>query len=71
MSNQNELFLLELVEKVKNNTLSHEMNIAISELYIKYKFQHEKENNGKITEKDLMKYCSLGYYIYHNLINET
>ena len=59
-------FLVNLIEsiddndKVVNRKLNKEEILLLCEFY--YKFNFLKKNHN--TEKDLIKYLSLGYYIY-------
>lgn len=53
-------FLSDLSESIKDGKIDKEEILLLCEFY--YKFKFSKENHHM--EKDLVKYLSLGYYIY-------
>ena len=61
------LFLQKLIDGMKNNTLDDNSIKQISEFYMSWQF---KEDQGEYTREELIKYLSLGWYIYTNLLTE-
>jgi len=59
-----EEFLQNLVIKIRNNELNHDQSAMIRDFF--YSF-HFSENRDKIEEKNILKYLTLGWYIYENL----
>jgi len=53
-------FLSELSESIKEGKMNKEEILLLCEFY--YKFKLSKENNHK--QEDIIKYLSLGYYMY-------
>jgi hypothetical protein len=53
-------FLSDLQESIKNGTINNEEILLLCEFHYKFKFSKENQYN----KKDLVKYLSLGYYIY-------
>jgi len=53
-------FLEDLSDSIKDSKINREEILLLCEFY--YKFKFSKENHH--TEKDLLKYLSLGYYMY-------
>jgi hypothetical protein len=53
-------FLEDLSGSIKDGKINREEILLLCEFY--YKFKFSKENHH--TEKDLLKYLSLGYYMY-------
>ena len=58
-------FLNDMITKLEQNELKDEEILSLYELWYKLKFLSEKHN-----DKDILKYLSLGYYIYSNLENK-
>jgi len=61
------LFLENLLTKVKNNNISQDEQREISEFYVNYIFSR---SDDKDDEEKILKYTSLGWYIYEFLINK-
>lgn len=59
------LFLQKLIDGMENNTLNNDSIKQISEFYMSWQF---KEDQGEYTREELIKYLSLGWYIYTNLL---
>jgi len=57
-------FLEKLVTSIKEGSLSLEELKSISEFYMMYTFSDIKND---VSEKDLLKFLSLGWYIYKNI----
>lgn len=55
-----QFFLSELSESIKKGTMNNEEILLLCEFY--YKFKFSKENHYK--QEDLIKYFSLGFYMY-------
>lgn len=76
--NESELvkFLRDLADSLEKKELSNNKIKLISELYISYNFEEELDrqntSNTKkdFEEEDLVKFISLGYYVYTHLIEK-
>jgi len=53
-------FLSDLSDSIKDGKIDKEEILLLCEFYYKFKFSKEKHHS----EKDLVKYLSLGYYMY-------
>lgn len=67
-------FLEELVEKFKNRQTTHEEDVRITEFYINevheiFKKDLQNSENSE-NSKNYMKYFTLGWYIYENLLDK-
>ena len=62
MDNTKELvkFLRELINSIENNDIKDNKLMEISKFLIKFKY----EEDGKYEEDEMVKYMSLGWYIY-------
>lgn len=63
-------FLDEIKEKINSNELSDEKLELIFQFYIFYKFNsHEEQmtSENNYSEKDIIKFLTLGWWIYHNI----
>jgi len=58
--------LADLIEKKQLNSIQTKL---IGEFYLSYKFQEILKENKTINDIDLIKFCSIGYYIYEKLLN--
>jgi hypothetical protein len=58
-------FLEDLLNNIKNKNLSEEGLRKVSEFYLSYNLL-ETDNN--YSDKDLMNFLSLGWYIYENQV---
>ena len=68
--NQLENFLNELLIKIKNNTLSTTMSLALGELFIKYDMENKQINQVPIeynNDTEILKYYILGWYFYNQM----
>jgi hypothetical protein len=65
-------FLKELVDDMENNKLNDNEIKIIGEFYMNYKFKNslDKQNNIFLNDKKYIKYLSLGWYIYSNILDE-
>jgi len=78
LMNESELvkFLRDLADSLEKKELSNNKIKLISELYISYNFEEELDrqntSNTKkdFEEEDLVKFISLGYYVYTHLIEK-
>jgi hypothetical protein len=60
-------FLINKAILLKKGSLSLDEIKKISEFFLEDSFKHEKlDKEEKVTEKELLKYLSLGYFIYKN-----
>ena len=68
MDNRKELvkFLRELINSIENNDIEDNKLLEISKFLIKFKFYE----NGKYEEDEMVKYMSLGWYIYTYLLKK-
>jgi hypothetical protein len=55
-------FLENCIDKIKDDSLSQEQRLLISEFYTKFLYPNQEES-----ETDLLKYLSMGWYIYNEL----
>ena len=64
-------FLRNLADLIEKKQLNSIQTKSVGEFYMSYQFQEEtlKENNT-INDIDLIKFCSLGYYVYQKLLKE-
>lgn len=58
------LFLKNLANSVEQDTLDSEQLASISEFYMSWEF---KKNTGEYSSQELIKYLSLGWYLYTHL----
>jgi hypothetical protein len=70
------LFLNELTDSIKNDALSAEQLQHISEFYISYKLSQNitkstiSKESDDIEDIDVIKFITLGWYIYTFLLNQ-
>ena len=62
------LYLEELICELKNKNMTNEKKQELTLLYIQNKY---KDSNSELDSKNNLKYISLGWYIYHFLINKN
>lgn len=62
------LFLKNLANSVEQDSLDNKQLANVSEFYMSWKF---KRNTGEYSSQELIKYLSLGWYIYTYLLNEN
>jgi len=63
-------FLDEIKEKINSDELSDEKLELIFQFYIFYKFNSREEqltSENNYSEKDIIKFLTLGWWIYHNI----
>jgi len=58
-------FLKKIIKSLENNNLDNDQLLLVSEMYMKYKYL---SNPCETPREDLLKYTSLGYHIYTNLL---
>ena len=70
MNNQQQLidFLRNLANDIENNNIEDEKLLNISQFMINYHFQNE-EISDDYSRNDMIKFLSLGWYIYTQLLN--
>ena len=72
--NNNEIlvnFLKELANKIENNQIENNNIIKISQFMMSYNFEssNNNENDEDFSRGDLIKFLSLGWYIYTKVLN--
>ena len=55
------LFLENLINDIKIDNISHEDMQQVTELYLFFKM---KNTDGEYSEKEFIKFLSLGWYVY-------
>ena len=58
-------FLRDLAQKIDDQVLSEKEKQTISEFYLSFKFQNEC--SSETTDKELVNFLSLGWFIYSHL----
>jgi hypothetical protein len=58
-------FMRNLLEQIDNNTLSDESYEKVKDFYIDYGL---KKVDNDFSEYEMMKFFTLGWYIYNNII---
>ncbi len=58
-------FLQTCIDRIKDGTMSQDQRLLISEFYTK--FMHSDSIQTEINDTDLLKYLSMGWYIYNEL----
>ena len=66
-------FLRQLANSLERKELCRDQIEKIGNFFLTYKFYEELENNNKInnnefSKEDMVKFLSLGYYIYTHLL---
>lgn len=68
-------FLRYLADSVENNQLLPNQIQRIGTFFMKYNFEEElsddRELDNDFSKDDLIKFLSLGYYIYTHILNEN
>ena len=54
-------FLRDLADKLENNSLTQDQQRLLVEFYARYNYT---PNSSTTSDADLLKYLSIGYYIY-------
>ena len=62
--------LQDLIIQVQNNTLSDEKQRSLFNFLIELDLKSQLENNKSYSQGELVKFLSLGWYIYTNLLND-
>ena len=60
------IFLRELATDIETKKLNNDKLIDVSKFYMSWNF---KEDKGEYSEDELIRYLSLGWYIYTCLLN--
>ena len=63
-------FLRNLADLIEKNKLNSIQERSVGEFYMSYKFQETLKENKMINDIDLVKFCSIGYFIYEKLLKE-
>lgn len=65
-------FLRNLADSIDSSSLTSTQIQHISEFYMSYKVCNENNNNGDLEDpKDLMRFFTLGLYIYKFILNDN
>ena len=65
-------FLEEILNNMKNKELSDDDLRKVTEFYLSYNFLNINEEDGdNFTDKDLVSFLSLGWYIYENEVKKV
>ena len=59
------IFLRDLAINIEQNKLNNDKLANVSKFYMSWKF---KEDEGEYCKEELLKYLSLGWYIYNHLL---
>tara|TARA_Y100000996_G_C22514843_1_gene639966 strand:+ start:249 stop:512 length:264 start_codon:yes stop_codon:yes gene_type:complete len=62
-------FLKEILDKLENNQLNDDQLAKIGQFRISYLYENQNENDIEYSQDELVKFLSLGWYIYTQLIN--
>lgn len=63
------VFLKKLVDDIENKKLSDEDLIYVSDFYMSYKAKTEKQID--YSDREFIKFFTLGWYVYTHLIPEN
>lgn len=73
MNNQQQLinFLRNLANDIENNNIENENLLKISQFMMNFQFQNQQdEQSDDYSNDDMVKFLSLGWYIYTQLLNQ-
>ena len=73
MNNQQQLinFLRNLANDIENNSIEDENLLKISQFMMNFQFQNQQdEQSDDYSRDDMVKFLSLGWYIYTQLLNQ-
>ena len=73
MNNQQQLinFLRNLANDIENNNIEHENLLKTSQFMMNFQFQNQQdEQSDDYSRDDMIKFLSLGWYIYTQLLNQ-
>ena len=73
MNNQQQLinFLRNLANDIENNNIEDENLLKISQFMMNFQFQNQQdEQSDDYSRDDMVKFLSLGWYIYTQLLNQ-
>ena len=60
------LFLQTIIEEIKNKTITPRQNQILTEFNLQYHFE-ESVNDDTFTDRDMINFLALGWYMYNNL----
>ena len=60
------IFLEDLIEKIKSDTIDHDKKLELLDFYIRYNSNIEPIDN----DNDIIKYLCMGWYIYNQIENK-
>jgi hypothetical protein len=58
-------FLRKTADEIENGTASIKLNLEAVDFYAKY--VRENSQNDDLSEQEIYKYLSMGWYVYQNL----
>ena len=61
-------FLQSCIDRLKDGSLSADQKLLVSEFYTKFMFS-DANASETLSEKDMLKYLTVGWYIYNELEN--
>jgi hypothetical protein len=61
-------FLQSCIDRLKDGSLSADQKLLVSEFYTKFMFS-DANVSETLSEKDMLKYLTVGWYIYNELEN--
>lgn len=73
MNNQQQLinFLRNLANDIENNNIENENLLKTSQFMMNFQFQNQQdEQSDDYSRDDMIKFLSLGWYIYTQLLNQ-
>jgi hypothetical protein len=63
------LFLRNLADSVENNTITSEQSQKVGEFFMSFKMSQEQDKDCE--PMDVIKFITMGWYIYSNLLKDT
>jgi len=63
------LFLRNLADSMENNTITSEQSQKVGEFFMSFKMSQEQDKDCE--PMDVIKFITMGWYIYSNLLKDT
>ena len=63
-------FLRDLANSIEKQELTPKQLQDIGEFFMSYQFQEQTQNGANFSKKELIKFLSLGWYVY-NVLHEN
>ena len=68
-------FLSNTIDKIEQNTIDNELYKNIGEIYMKHKFTNEFNQRKDslyedFSEEEILKFISIGWFIYYVILNK-